>query len=145
MIMVVGPIGTGKTSLLNALQQNGQKAVKTQSISYVNGSIDTPGEYVQMPRFYSSLTVTAAEAKIVLVVQDATDTKVSLPPGFISLLIRPVVGVITKIDLPGANREKAKALLKQAGIKEPYFYVSAHTGAGLPELIAYLRERGEKL
>lgn len=144
MIMVVGPVGAGKTSLINALQHNNQEAQKTQSINYVKGAIDTPGEYAQIPRFYSALTVTAAEANLILMVQDAADSKVSLPPGFASMFMRPVLGVVTKIDAPGADLERASSSLRQAGIKEPYFYVSAQTGAGLSELAAHLMERGEK-
>ncbi|WP_425060116.1 Propanediol utilization protein PduV [Sporomusa carbonis] len=144
MIMLVGPVGAGKTSLLNALQQNCRKADKTQSICFTDGAIDTPGEYAQIPRFYSALMVTAAEAKVVLIVQDATDFRMALPPGFAAMFSRPVVGVVTKLDAPGADREKAKLRLMQAGIKEPIFYVSAHTGTGLSELSEYLSERGCK-
>ncbi|MGL5514876.1 MAG: EutP/PduV family microcompartment system protein, partial [Sporomusa sp.] len=52
--MLVGPVGAGKTSLINALNQNCNKAEKTSSISFSDGAIDTPGEYAQMPRFYSA-------------------------------------------------------------------------------------------
>lgn len=144
MIMLVGPVGAGKTSLLNALQNNSQKAEKTQTIEFIGEAIDTPGEYTQIPRFYSALLVTASEASLILMVHDATDFKVSLPPGFSTMFIRPVVGVVTKIDDPCADLEKASSSLRQAGIKEPFFYVSAQTGAGLSDLSAYLSERGEK-
>jgi ethanolamine utilization protein EutP len=144
MIMLIGPVGAGKTSLLNALQHNCRKAQKTQSICFSSGMIDTPGEYTQMPRFYSSLAVTAVEAKLVIMIQDASDFRAVLPPGFASMFPRPVVGVVTKIDRDGANREKAKERLLQAGVREAIFYVSAHTGEGLAEVIQFLAERGCK-
>jgi ethanolamine utilization protein EutP len=140
-VMLVGPVGAGKTSLIQALNNDCQKVQKTQSIIFCDSSIDTPGEYAQIPRFYSALMVTAMEASAVVVVQDATDWKVTLPPGFASMFSRPVVGVVTKIDAAGMNREKATARLREIGIKEPIFFVSAHTGEGLEELIAYLAER----
>lgn len=138
MIMLVGPVGAGKTSLINALKHDCRKAAKTSSICFNDDTIDTPGEYAQMPRFYTALAVTATNADLVLMVQDATDFRITLPPGFAAMFPRPVVGVITKIDAPGADQEKAKLRLRQAGIKEPFFCVSAYAGTGLAELTAYL-------
>jgi len=141
MIMLVGPVGAGKTSLINAINNDCNKAEKTSSICFTNGAIDTPGEYAQMPRFYSALAVTATEATLVLMVQDATDCRITLPPGFTAMFPRPVVGVVTKIDAPGADQEKAKDRLLQAGIKEPFFCVSAYTRTGLAELTEYLTRK----
>ena len=136
--MLVGPVGAGKTSLINALGDNCRQAEKTSTICFSDGAIDTPGEYAQMPRFYSALAVTATAATVVLMVQDATDSRITLPPGFAAMFPRPVVGVVTKIDAPGADWEEAKRRLFQAGIQEPFFCVSAYTGAGLTELTEYL-------
>lgn len=138
MIMLVGPVGAGKTSLIHAIQDDSRKAEKTLSICFTDGAIDTPGEYAQMPRFYSALAVTATKASLVVMVHDATDRRIKLPPGFAGMFPRPVVGVVTKIDAPGADQEHAKLRLRQAGIKEPFFCVSAHTGEGLAEFTEYL-------
>ncbi|WP_245693012.1 EutP/PduV family microcompartment system protein [Sporomusa acidovorans] len=142
--MIVGPVGAGKTSLMNALNRNCLKAEKTQSICFTGGMIDTPGEYAQIPRFYSALMVTATQAKLVIMVQDSTDFSKPLPPGFAGMFPRPVTGVITKIDIAGSDNSKAQNCLKQAGVKEPYFSVSAQSGAGIAELTNYLMERGCK-
>ena len=139
--MLVGPVGAGKTSLIHALNNNCRKAEKTSSICFTDGAIDTPGEYAQMPRFYSALAVTASDAELVVMVQDATDSRITLPPGFAAMFPRTVVGVVTKIDVSGADQEQAKLRLRQAGIQEPFFCVSAHTGAGLAELTAYLTRK----
>ena len=142
--MLVGPVGAGKTSLIHRLQSDCRKVEKTQSIHFSDGAIDTPGEYAQIPRFYSALMVTAMEASIVVVVQDATDLKISLPPGFASMFSRPVIGIVTKIDVPGIDRVKAKTRLLEVGVKEPVVFVSSHTGEGLDELIEYFAEGGCK-
>jgi ethanolamine utilization protein EutP len=144
MIMLIGPVGAGKTSLLNALQHNAGKAEKTQSIRFCAGGIDTPGEYAQIPRFYSALMVTAAQAELILLVQAANDYRVLLPPGFVSMFSRPVIGVITKVDLPETNQDKARLRLQEAGVREKVFPVSAFTGAGLAELMGHISERGCK-
>lgn len=143
-VMAVGPVGAGKTSLICALQKDQRKTEKTQSICFYDGAIDTPGEYSQIPRFYSALLVTAVEAAAVLMVQDATDCKMSLPPGFAGMFSRPVVGVVTKMDRPGADAKRAAACLRQAGVNDPYFFVSAYTGEGLDALVQYITERGCK-
>jgi len=139
--MLVGPVGAGKTSLIHALHKDPKQAQKTQSIIFSDGAIDTPGEYAQIPRFYSALMVTAMEASVVVIVQDATDLKVNLPPGFAMMFSRPVIGVVTKIDVPGIDRVKLKSRLLQIGVKEPIFFISAHTGEGLDELAEYFAER----
>jgi len=140
-VMLVGPVGAGKTSLIHALQKNPKQAEKTQSIHFSDGAIDTPGEYAQIPRFYSALMVTAMQASVVVIVQDATDLKVNLPPGFATMFSRPVIGVVTKIDVPGIDRVKVKSRLLQVGVKEPIFFISSHTGEGLDELVEYFAER----
>lgn len=142
--MLVGPVGVGKTSLIHALKQNQTKADKTSSICFYDGAIDTPGEYAQIPRFYSALLVTAVEAEAVLIVQDATQMRPTLPPGFAGMFSRPVVGVVTKIDLPSANQERATACLAQVGVRHPVFFVSSVTGQGVAELSQYLSEGGCK-
>lgn len=142
--MLVGPVGAGKTSLICALQKDHRSVKKTQNIVFCNGAIDTPGEYAQIPRFYSALMVTAMEASVVVIIQDATDLKVNLPPGFATMFSRPVIGVVTKIDVPGIDRVKVKSRLLQVGVKEPIFFISAHTGEGLDVLIKYFAEGGCK-
>ena len=138
--MFVGAIGAGKSSLIQVLEKDCKKVQKTQSIVFMDGTIDTPGEYAQIPRFYSALMVTAMEASIVVVVQDGTKLHATLPPGFASMFTRTVIGVVTKIDVPGIDKEKARTCLKQVGVKEPIFFVSAHTSEGLTEFIDYLTE-----
>lgn len=139
-VMLVGAVGAGKTSLIHTLQKDCRSAEKTQSIQFTDGAIDTPGEYAQIPRFYSALMVTAMEAAVVVVVQDATNLKVTLPPGFAGMFSRPVIGIVTKVDVPGIDRDKAKSRLLQVGVKEPIFFVSSRTGEGMDELFSYFEE-----
>lgn len=140
-IMLVGPVGVGKTTLIHAINNDCRQVRKTQSVCFFDGAIDTPGEYAQIPRYYSALLVTAMEASVVAIIQDATNVRITLPPGFASMFFHKAIGVVTKIDVPGADRANAKAKLLQAGVKEPVFFVSAKSGEGLEALINYLTER----
>jgi len=141
MIMLIGPVGAGKTTLLYALQNSCQKVQKTQSICFSDGGIDTPGEYAQIPRFYSALMVTSYQADMILLVQDATERRATLPPGFAAMFPCAVTGVITKIDAPGADCDQAAKWLTLTGIKDAIFQVSAVTGEGIDELLQYISER----
>ena len=141
-IMLVGPVGAGKTSLIATLQQKEFAVNKTSCIEFHDGAIDTPGEYAQIPRYYSALLVTAMEAELIIVVQNAAETRLSLPPGFVGMFSRPVIGVVSKVDLPGIDRERAKARLKEAGVRNEIFCVSSYTGEGIESLLEYIAERG---
>ena len=71
--MVVGPSGAGKTTLLTALGLMEQKhGGKTEMVSYTSRSIDTPGEMLENPRYYSVLLMNAPKAALVLFVADPT-------------------------------------------------------------------------
>lgn len=136
-IIVVGGTGYGKTTLLQALM--GQPLVyrKTQAIEYGPFAIDFPGEFCQRPLFYHSLVSTAPEAEAIWVLQDAT---ARIPGVLRESLVQmrrrdqPVRGIITKIDLPGADPDRAGRLLQTIGVRPPYYPVSAVTGEGLEAL-----------
>lgn len=139
--MVAGPAGVGKTSLIHALRKNDAAVRKTQAITFIGGAIDTPGEYAQIPRFYSALMVTSLAAEVVLLLSDAAADAVALPPNFAAMFIRPVVGVVTKIDLPTADPAKAERRLRLAGVLSPVFPVSVVSGEGIDALYQFLEER----
>jgi ethanolamine utilization protein EutP len=139
--MVVGPAGVGKTSLIYALKKITAAVKKTQAITFIGGAIDTPGEYAQIPRFYSALMVTSLAADVVLLLSDAANPAVAFPPKFAGIFAKPVVGVVTKIDLPAADPAKAGSRLRQAGVLLPVFPVSVVTGEGIGELYQFLEER----
>ena len=142
-VMVVGPVGCGKSTLLQTLYQTVDQVKKTVDLNFYSDSIDTPGEYAQVPRFYSALLVTASEASKIIVLQDATALLPTLPPGFAGMFIRPTIGVITKMDARGADSERARKHLLEIGIKEPIFEVSSYSQLGIQSLKEYLEEGGE--
>ncbi|WP_256760882.1 EutP/PduV family microcompartment system protein [Cohnella sp. WQ 127256] len=132
--MVIGPVGAGKSSLIQALLQEDKPAVKTQSLVFRNWLIDTPGEYCENPLQYRFLIATSFDTKLLLLVQDATRKRNYFPPGFSGGFPVPSLGIITKIDHPDADMDKARRFLRQAMPKGDCYEVSSMTMSGIDEL-----------
>lgn len=91
---------------------------KVLALEYVRNIVDTPSEFLENRRFYRFLIVAAAECDVLVFLQDATRTTSQLPPGFAATFRRRVLGVVTKIDLPGARPDLARRFLARAGVKD---------------------------
>ncbi|SSK67956.1 ethanolamine utilization protein EutP [Klebsiella pneumoniae] len=71
-IAIVGAVGTGKTTLFNALQGNYSLARKTQALEFNDrGDIDTPGEYFSHSRWYHALITTLQDVDTLIYVHAA--------------------------------------------------------------------------
>jgi len=140
-IMIIGAVGSGKSTLVKALFGESGPAAKTQSLVYRDWLIDTPGEYSENPLYYRSLMATSHEAAAVLLVQDATKERNAFPPGFAGGFPVPAVGAVTKIDHANADVGRAIKLLREslpagADIVE----TSSAIGMGIEELKRKLAE-----
>lgn len=145
-IMLAGAVDAGKTTLMKALFSDGpvsMKKDKTQSMGYNACAIDTPGEFTAIPWQKGALFATALEADLVLFLQDATTDYIQFPHGYATAFPRRSVGVVTKIDAPGADVERAKGIIRTVCCSDSQniFCVSAKTGKGIPELRAYIDEK----
>lgn len=138
-VMMMGRVSCGKTTLCQQLAGMELIYQKTQTVQLVGNAIDTPGEYVEHRALMRGLTVTAVDADAVLFLQDCTDPECRFSPGQAAMYNRPVIGVVTKIDLADRPQavEDAKTLLELAGA-DPVFPVSAYTGEGIEALTDYL-------
>jgi ethanolamine utilization protein EutP len=133
--MLWGGVGAGKTTLLKALTEESEIPVrKTQMVDYSNWGIDTPGEYSEMGHLRRHLVSTACDAHLLVVVHDATRDTTNFPPNYFLMFPQGAIGVVTKIDIPTTDTERATAILRQIGVLGDIFYVSAITGSGLSEL-----------
>jgi len=140
--LMVGSRGSGKTSLILALLEQydpDMRMVPTQGLTCYGPYIDLPGNYCDNPDCYSILSVCSQQAQFIILVVEANQRLMPVPEGFTCLFIRPVIGVITKIDELNANCEKAELWLRRAGITGPVFRVSARTGAGIQALRYFLQ------
>ncbi|GEN54569.1 EutP/PduV family microcompartment system protein [Halobacillus faecis] len=129
--MMLGSIRAGKSTLTHALLGYKAKAMKTQSLTYEDWIVDTPGEYTENPMFYKNIMATSLEVTHVLFIQDPTKKKVIFPPGFSKGLNKLPIGVVTKADNEEADVDRAVEQLKKVMPKGPIVVTSALQGQGL--------------
>ena len=143
-IILMGSSRAGKTTLTQALR--GEKIVhkKTQYINHYDVVIDTPGEYLQCGRLGRALALYSYEADIVGLLASSIEPFSLYPPNITCMVNREVIGIVTKIDQPGADLELAATWLRNAGC-EIIFYVNSKTGEGVDRLLEYLKEPGDVL
>lgn len=138
--MLIGRTGAGKTSFCQAVHHMEVKYKKTQSIEIVNNDvIDTPGEYVENRGLYRALMVSGADADLIVLLQDCTDTQTYFAPAFTSMFAKPSIGLVSKID-KAVNEEQikeAKEKLEIAGC-DKVFLISNTENIGIEEVEAYL-------
>lgn len=133
-ILLIGGIGAGKTTLKQKLTHQKLSYLKTQMLDFSSVFIDCPGEYLEIPRYYHVLIDTSHRVSEIWALQDPTKARAIYPPNFTKTFRKPVIGIITKIDMPQADIERSMAFLNNAGIKDPIYQVSSLTGVGMPEL-----------
>lgn len=138
-IMLVGRTGAGKTSFCQALHGQELTYRKTQSVQVVNSTIDTPGEYVENRALYRALIVTAADADLMVLLQDCTDEQCMFAPGFAGMFGKPAIGLVTKTDLAAdeAAIHAAEEKLELAGCGR-IFRVSSKERAGITAVKTYI-------
>lgn len=141
-IILNGRVGCGKTTLTQALKGEKIQYYKTQYINHYDVIIDTPGEYAENKELARALILYSYEADVVGLLASALEEYSLYSPNLVSMATRPVIGIVTQIDMPGARPDWAELFLKNAGCKD-IFFVSSVTGEGIKELLEYLREDGD--
>ena len=124
-MFLTGRSEAGKTSLTQALKGEDLHYVKTQYTNTNDEMIDSPGEYAESKHFSVGLACFSFEADVGCNCQ--------------TFILRPLIGIITKIDSPYANIPMVRQWLINAGCHR-IFLVNNETREGIPELLAYLSE-----
>lgn len=138
-IMLVGRTGAGKTTFCQAIYGEELRYQKTQAVEIIHGAIDTPGEYLENRRLYRALIVTAAEADLMVLLQDCTDGQCWFAPEFAGMFGKPAIGLVTKTDLAADEQalRAAEEKLPLAGCQR-IFHISSKENTGIDEVKAYI-------
>lgn len=137
-VILIGRSMAGKTTLCQYINHEDLNYHKTQTVQLLGGNmIDTPGEYLERGYLRGALTVTAVDADIIILVQQANEEGTMFPPGYASTYAKPCIGIVTKSDLGSEKQvENAIKYLKLAGAGE-VFVTSSYEGSGFEELMEY--------
>ena len=138
-LFLMGRSEAGKTSLTQALKGEELHYMKTQYTNTEDDTIDSPGEYAESKRFSVGLACFSFEADVVAIVQAADEPFNLFSAGCRSFILRPLIGLITKVDAPHANIPMVRQWLINSGC-ERIFLVNNVTREGISELLDYLAE-----
>lgn len=143
-IILMGRSECGKTTLTQALKGDRIHYHKTQYVNYFDVIIDTPGEYIQTKNLGYALALYAYEADVVGLLLSATEPYSLYPPNITCMVNREVVGIVTKIHEEKADPKRAERWLRLTGCRQ-IFFVDSKTQEGIPEILEYLREEGDRM
>ena len=141
-IILMGRTGCGKTTLTQALKGEKVRYHKTQYINHFDVVIDTPGEYIETKMLGGALALYSYEADVVGLLIAAHEPFSLYPPNITCMVNREVIGIVTQIEHPRANPERAERWLRLCGCKDVFFVVSV-TGEGVGQVLEHLREPGD--
>lgn len=139
-IILIGETGSGKTTLSQLLNNQEIKYYKTQQVHFSKIVIDTPGEFMENRFYYNALVTSSVEADYIALVQSIKSRQSFFPPSFASRFTKPVIGIITKLDLQESEKELDETIkwLKLAGAQE-VFPLSTFGNQGIEDLKYFLK------
>ena len=139
-IMVIGPKGSGKTTLVNYINGFTGKLRKSQDVIYTALTMDVPSGYLEQPFRNSYIISLAQNAWCVLFLVDQSDLTELYSPGFAKAVqCKKRIGIVSKCDLKTENYEDSVKMLKKIGLDEPYYSISIPNNIGIEELMEHLK------
>ena len=142
--MVIGDVGSGKSTLIHHIFGVTQAVTKTQALAFHGDNvIDSPGEFVSRRYLYGALLDSMIGVDTIVYLH-AADQRVAVMPGDLLRMYsnKNLIGVVSKTDVAGADVAQAERCLAQAGIAAPYFQVSIHDEGSVQALVDCLCRLG---
>ncbi|QGY41884.1 ethanolamine utilization protein EutP [Pseudodesulfovibrio cashew] len=115
--MFIGETNSGKSGLIRALSGESYSPRRAMAVEFFGRYVNTPGEFLENSRYYHALITSSADCAVLVLVQDATSPTSLFPPLFAPIFNRPVVGVVTRSEEPGAAPDRAERFLRSAGVR----------------------------
>lgn len=143
-IMVIGPKGSGKTSLVNFLNEYEGPLRRTQDTIYGKNTIDVPSAYIENAWMYKHMIALSQDAWCILLMLDQSRCAEVYSHGFAKAFRVPVIGVINKTDLCPENEKVCIRQMQSIGVDEPYFKICLTDGKDMEKLKKYLLELKER-
>lgn len=137
-IMVVGRRASGKTTIVNFLNDYKGPLKRTADVIYGEKTMDIPSSYLESPWMYKHIIALSQDAKKIVYVLDSKNPKETISDGFTKLFNLEVVGVINKARDDEKNIKTCKETLKRIGINEPYFLIRENSEVDMKYLKEYL-------
>lgn len=137
-IMVVGRRNSGKTTIVNYLNDYDGPLKRTADVIYGENTMDIPSSYLDSAWMYKHIIALAQDAKKIVYVLDSKNPNEIISDGFAKLFNIEVIGVINKVNSNYENIEKCKDNLKRIGIIEPYFLIRENSEVDMQKLKEYL-------
>lgn len=141
-IVLMGRSEAGKTTLTQALKGEKIHYHKTQYVNNFDVIIDTPGEYAQTAKLGHALALYSYEGDVVGLLCSSIEPYCLYPPCITCMCNREVIGIVTKINHPKADPDRAERWLRLAGCKT-IFRVDSKRGEGIADILEHLREPGD--
>lgn len=138
-IMLIGETGCGKTTLTQMLNNETLEYKKTQALEFNNFVVDTPGEYIENRNYYNAIIASSVGVDVIALIQPCNKEMSIFPPSFGSIFAKPVIGIISKIDLCEEEKslKDSEKYLKEAGAQE-IFQISTTKNLGIDIIKKYL-------
>ncbi|MGL4986116.1 MAG: EutP/PduV family microcompartment system protein [Treponemataceae bacterium] len=143
-LMVIGPVASGKSTLINYLEQSPEEVLKTVVPEYYDSMIDTPGEYTEHSRYYGYLQVISADCDCIVLLVACDSQNIYFPPNITQIFLgKPCVGLVSKIDI-ATNDDilRCKQILSDAGV-EQIFEISVKDRKGLEVFKDFIQDRSK--
>jgi ethanolamine utilization protein EutP len=138
--ILIGDVGCGKSTLINHIFGYREPVTKTQALAFHGDNvIDSPGEFVNRRYLYGALLNSVVGVDTIVYLHAADQQSVVMPGDLLRMYDnKHVVGVVSKVDIEGADIATAELCLAQAGIARPYFQVSVKDPASVRALVDYI-------